>query len=258
MSAATWRVIGASVTGVRHQREDKPCQDYWGYRTLPTGEVVVAVADGAGSAPLAAEGAHAMVENALATVETIWERYRPASRRAWRGVVTQAFQVAQQRLLLRAAAANQPPRAYAATLLVMIASQELVVCGLVGDCAAVGAPAAGPLRSLCKPQRGEYANMTFFATHHNLGEQLAVQLVEGHFSQLALMTDGLLALAMNIEQNQPFAPFFTPLFAFAAAATNESAAAEALATFLASERVNQRTHDDKTLVLMTNATQVSN
>ena len=89
MSAEIWRVIGASVSGVRHRREDMPCQDYWGYRTLPTGEVVVAVADGAGSAPLAAEGAHAMVENALATIGAIWERYRPASRRAWRDVVTQ-------------------------------------------------------------------------------------------------------------------------------------------------------------------------
>jgi hypothetical protein len=254
MSTESWRVIGASVSGVRHRREGKPCQDYWGYRTLPTGEVVVAVADGAGSAPLAAEGAHAMVENALATIGAIWERYRPASRRAWRDVVTQAFQVAQHRLLLRAAAANQPPRAYAATLLVVIASQELVVCGLVGDCAAVGAPQHGALQALCEPQRGEYANITFFATHHDLGEQLAVQLVEGPFRQLALMTDGLLPLALNLEHNQPFAPFFTPLFAFAAEATSEGAAAQALATFLESERVNQRTHDDKTLVLLTRIT----
>lgn len=251
MSVVDWRVIGASVMGVRHQRTGTPCQDYWGHRPLADGVVAIAVADGAGSAPLAAEGAHAMVENALAAIGTIWERYRPASRQAWRGIVTQAFQVAQQRLLLRAAAASQPPRAYAATLLVAIMSPELLVCGVVGDCAAVVAFKGGELHSLCKPQRGEYANQTYFATHHDLGVQLDVQLVEGVVEHLALMTDGLLSLALNLEENRPFAPFFTPLFAFASETMNEQEANKALATFLASDRVNQRTSDDKTLVLLT-------
>jgi hypothetical protein len=251
MSAIAWRAIGASVMGLRHKRDDKPCQDYWGYRALSTGEFAVAVADGAGSAPLAAEGAQAMVENALAAIATIWERYQPTSRQAWRGVIAQAFQIAQQRLGLQAAAAGQPPRAYAATLLVAIVSQDLVVCGLVGDCAAVVAMHNGERQSLCRPQRGEYANTTYFATHHNLGEHLDVQLVEGRVRTLALLTDGLLPLALNIELNQPFVPFFDPLFAFAAETTDGEQATQALAAFLDSERVNQRTHDDKTLVLIT-------
>jgi hypothetical protein len=69
--------------------------------------------------------------------------------------------------------------------------------------------------------------------------------------QVALFSDGLLTLALNVDENQPYAPFFTPLFAFAKEATDEAQATQALATFLDSERVNQRTHDDKTLVLVT-------
>lgn len=246
-----WRCIGASVMGVRHKRDGKPCQDYFGYRSLRTGELVVAVADGAGSAPLAQEGAHAIVESALATVTATWERYRPASRKAWRDVVTQAFQVAQHRITLRATAADQPPRAYAATMLLAIVGQELLVCGLVGDCALVLATGEEEYQSLCSPQRGEYANTTYFATHHDLAQRLDVQLIERRVDQVALFSDGLLNLALNITENQPYAPFFTPLFAFAKEATDETQAGQALATFLDSERVNQRTHDDKTLVLVT-------
>lgn len=251
MSTATWRCIGASVTGVRHKRSGQPCQDYFGYRTLPTGEVVVAVADGAGSAPLAAEGAHALVESALTAVASIGERYRPASRKAWRDVIRQAFGVAQQRLALRADAAGHPPRVYAATLLVVIADKEFVVCGLVGDCAAVVVTADGELHSLCQPQRGQYANTTYFATHHDLDERLDIQLFACSVHGVALFSDGLLALAMNIDKNQPYAPFFTPLFAFATETADGAKAEQELAAFLDSERVNQRTHDDKTLVLVT-------
>lgn len=246
-----WRCIGVSVTGVKHKRDDKPCQDYFGYRFLPTGELVVAVADGAGSAPLAQEGAHAIVESALAAVTTSWERYCPASRKAWRDIVTQAFHRAQHRLTLRATAAGQPPRAYAATLLLAIVSPELLVCGLVGDCALVITTDAEEYMSLCQPQRGEYANTTYFATHHDLAQRLDVQLIERPVDQVALFSDGLLTLALNVDENQPYAPFFTPLFAFAKEATDEAQATQALATFLDSERVNQRTHDDKTLVLVT-------
>jgi len=249
-----WRCVGASVMGVSHQRDATPCQDMFGYCHLPTGELVVAVADGAGSALLAKEGAQMVVEGVLAAVTARWACYRPASRKAWRDLVYQAFQAAQQGVLHHAAQAHQPPRAYAATLLLAIISQDMVACGLVGDCAIVVATNAGDLQSLCKPQRGLYANTTYFATHHDLKQQLDVQLWEGSARHVALFTDGLLSLAMNIEQNQPYAPFFAPLFAFATDVGNtvneEAVAVQALTAFLDSNRVNQRTHDDKTLVLV--------
>ena len=249
-----WRCIGASVMGVSHQRNATPCQDMFGHCHLPTGELVVAVADGSGSAPLAKEGAQIVVEGALAAVTDRWACYRPGSRKAWSDLIRQVFQAAQQGVFYHAAKANQPPRAYAATLLVAIISQDLVACGLVGDCAIVVATDEGALQSLCKTQRGPYANTTYFATHHDLKQQLDVQIWEGAAQHVALLTDGLLNLALNIDQNRPYAPFFAPLFGFVAAIgdgiEDEATAVQALTTFLDSDRVNQRTHDDKTLVLV--------
>ena len=251
MKLAAWRCIGASVTGVSHQRKEQPCQDYWRHCTLPTGELVVAVADGAGSARMAQAGAHLVVESALAAVQALRQRYQPTSRKAWRDLVARAFGAAQRTVARHAEQTGYSPRDYAATLVLALITPELVVCGLIGDCAIVVATAEGELQSLCQPQRGLYANTTYFATHHSHQERLDLQLWEGAVSRVALFSDGLLSLAMNIEQNQPYTPFFTPLFAFAAEATDSVEAGQALATFLASERVNQRTHDDKTLVLVT-------
>ncbi len=251
MSDVNWRCIGASVRGVSHVRSETPCQDYFAYHTLPTGELVIAVADGAGSVPLAREGANLVVEGALAAVNALWKRYHPASRKAWRDVVAKAFDVAQKVVALHAVKTGARPSAYAATLILAIVTPELVACGLIGDCAVVVATEDGELHSLCQPQRGQYANSTYFATHHDLGTQLDIQILEQPIRHVALFSDGLLSLAMNIEKNQPHAPFFTPLFAFVAEASDEDKAVAELTTLLDSERVNQRTHDDKTLVLVT-------
>ncbi|MBX3010610.1 MAG: protein phosphatase 2C domain-containing protein [Caldilineaceae bacterium] len=248
-----WRRVGASVIGVKHQRDGKPCQDYFGYQALPGGALVVAVADGAGSAPCAQAGSQLVVEQALATIQVAWQRYRPASRKAWRHLIMQAFQTAQQQVKQVATAAGRTPRDYAATLLLAILTEDLLVCGLVGDCAIVAALGNEIYQSLCPPQRGEYANATYFATHHNLAQRLDIQLLEQPIEALALFSDGLLNLALNIGENQPYTPFFTPLFAFAREATDEGQTVQALTEFLNSERVNQRTHDDKTLVLITRA-----
>ncbi len=255
MSDPCWHAIGASVHGVSHARTETPCQDYFATRVLSADALVVGVADGAGSVALAREGANLVVEGALRAVAALWSRYRPASRKAWRELMTTAFTVAQKVVALHASKTGAQPADYAATLALVIVTPELVVCGLIGDCAVVIATDDGQLHSLCKPQRGAYANSTYFATHHRLAARLDIQLWEQPVRHVALLSDGLLSLAMNIERNQPHAPFFTPLFAFAASAAQDAAAdgraVQDLTALLDSERVNQRTHDDKTLVLLT-------
>jgi len=66
---------------------------------------------------------------------------------------------------------------------------------------------------------------------------------------VAVMTDGLLRLVLDLTRNQPHQPFFQPLLAFAAQVSNADEGAAQLTAFLGSERVCARTDDDKTLVL---------
>ena len=73
-------------------------------------------------------------------------------------------------------------------------------------------------------------------------------------AEIALLTDGLQLLALHYPRRQAHEPFFRPLFqhlrAFPEPGCPEPLTA-ALERFLDSPAVNQRTHDDKTLILAT-------
>lgn len=61
-AAPPWRVIGRSVAGSAHVARNLPCQDALAWRELPDGRLILAVADGAGSAARSELGAAAAVE----------------------------------------------------------------------------------------------------------------------------------------------------------------------------------------------------
>src|SRR5438045_3999196 len=66
-----WKVTGAHVRGTSHVGSNTPCQDYCGYERAFIGAspvVVIAIADGAGSARLSHVGAHATVEYLLRAI----------------------------------------------------------------------------------------------------------------------------------------------------------------------------------------------
>jgi serine/threonine protein phosphatase PrpC len=66
-----WRVVGTSVVGASHHKSQTPCQDTCDYRfcTL-AGEraLVIAIADGAGSAKASEVGSQQAVEQLLRQV----------------------------------------------------------------------------------------------------------------------------------------------------------------------------------------------
>lgn len=251
MTRVAWRWLGAAVAGTSHARNATPCQDAFAHAQLPSGELIIGVADGAGSAAQAATGAQLLVAAVVAAASSSLAKYQPLSRRAWQVVITAAFATARASVLAYAVDNGQPTRDYAATLVLLILHGEGAACGLVGDCAAVILDEAGELVSLCAPQRGEYANSTNFVIQPDGLEQLTVTCWEREIRNAALFSDGLATLAMNIAENRPFRPFFEPLFAFLATSDNsDDKATTALAGFLDSARVNARTHDDKTLVLV--------
>src|SRR6516225_2127205 len=73
MTLQRWHVAGASVCGVSHLKTNQPCQDAHGYALLPGGSLVIAVADGAGSAAQAETGAAAAARAAIEAVRSAFE-----------------------------------------------------------------------------------------------------------------------------------------------------------------------------------------
>ena len=246
----SWRLVGASVVGTSHLKAGLPCQDAFRYALWPDG-VVIAVSDGAGSAKKAAEGSALAVEAAIDSLldALIEGEGEPSTNEAWQGVVRRAFGAARAALMQHALSKNGSIREYDATLMLLILTERYTVGGLIGDCAAVMLDKAGQLATVCRPQMGEYANMTNFLTQPGALQLLDVQIYVKPVQAVAVFSDGLSRLALNLAQSKPYAPFFKPLFAFTAAIEDEQEAQTQLETFLNSKRINTHTNDDKTLVL---------
>jgi hypothetical protein len=102
------------------------------------------------------------------------------------------------------------------------------------------------------PQRGEYANTTYFLTDENYEEQLQVVSLPKEIVEVGLISDGLEPLALNYAGKKVHAPFWEGLFKpvrESSQLAEMSDLLEPLENFLASDRVTSRTDDDLTLIL---------
>ena len=244
-----WRVAGASVAGAGHVRDGLPCQDAHAWRRLAEGVLVAAVADGAGSAPCARDGAHAAVAAAVEHAAAVWAATRPQARHDWGELVQGAFGVARQAVQRAARALGRPFPDLAATLLLAVGTPEQTAAGQVGDGAVVARFAGQGLTALTRPPRTEHLNETTFLTSDGSLSELQFALCDEPALGLALLSDGLQMLALKMPQGEPHAPFFAPLLRFTAGAAEPARADEQLQAFLQSPGVVQRTDDDVTLLL---------
>jgi hypothetical protein len=263
---ALFKIVSkAWVTGTSHERLGRGCEDVHVYRVYGRELLLIAVADGAGSASFAASGANVAAQCAIEAAERIlYRQTEPAEYDQWQSVLRGVLTAAREALvrlaeksitvaipLLSAERRDSSDasalRNFATTLLVAIATLNWIAVAQVGDGAVVIQYNDGTLKSLTPRQRGEYINETCFLTDEDFLSLAEYNVVSCANTQgIALLTDGLQLLTMSYPANTPHAPFFEPLFRFAGA--SEANPAD-LARFLASERVCSRTDDDKTLVL---------
>ncbi|RIK41763.1 MAG: serine/threonine protein phosphatase [Chloroflexi bacterium] len=244
-----WHVVAASSTGTRHVAQGEGCQDRQRHELLPDGSVIVAVADGAGSAPRSAEGAQTAVDAVVLALVAAVSGTDGGTERDWEGLLCEAFAFAREQVLALAASEGVSPRAFATTLTCAVVTRRRCVVGQIGD-GVVVVRADGALHLLAAPERGEYANEVTFISGSRALEQLRVRSYNGRVDALAAATDGLLRQMLLFPQRTPFAPFLEPLFAIAVECRSSRSGSDALEGFLSSEMVRRRTDDDTTLALV--------
>jgi hypothetical protein len=242
-SGSGWRVLAVSVTGRSHAAIGKGNEDAVRAARLAGGTLVLAVADGAGSAGRAGEGARLAVATAVEALSGELGREGLAeSLRSALSEVRRAMAGRSRELRVR-------PRDFACTLLLAVVHGDAVAVLQLGDGAVVGRGADG-WRRLVGAQRGRYAGETVFVTSRGAA---ALAEVEVHplesVGALALLSDGLEPVATDVASGLPHSPFFDPLVAFAAAQRTEADLEAELARFLGSDRVQTRSSDDLSLVL---------
>ncbi|BAZ01314.1 hypothetical protein NIES37_53130 [Tolypothrix tenuis PCC 7101] len=245
-----WQVVAASVCGTSHLKNKQLCQDAHHWQLLSDNVLVAAAADGAGSAIQGKVGAMIAVETAIENI-AIKEVTRDAlaDDGVVRSLLTDAILAAKKAVEDEAAACNNQLQDLATTLIVMVATPEVVAVAQIGDGLAVAKDSTGNLLALTMPDSGEYINETTFLTSPGAVETAQMKLWRESIVNVSLLTDGLQMLALNMVVGEPHKPFFFPLFDFVANTQDKTVAKEQLVKFLGSERITQRTDDDLTLII---------
>ena len=256
--SSTWRVLGASVPGVSHLASGTECQDNHAAIQLDDGTLILAVADGAGSAARAADGATCAVDTAVELARTrLLEDGYPSSDAAWQQFLRTLLedtrialgQLAGVNVLEDHDATALEP--YATTLLLAVVTPACVAAAQVGDGAIVARLPGDTYETLTVPVHGRYVNETAFLTEaeYQLDSQYVVRPVDT-ITGLLLFTDGMERLLLQMPGAAPFVPSLKPVFTFADAS---DASGEDLEQFLYSPRVCERTTDDKTMLFAVRA-----
>jgi hypothetical protein len=242
-----WKVTGAHVTGTSHVGSNIPCQDYCGYERAFIGAspvVIIAIADGAGSAGLSHVGAHATVDYLLRAIPKAMATICESNLMFAQDV----FGAARQHLETVAVDHDSQPSDLACTTLFAILGEFSAFFAQIGDGAWV-LEKDGKYLVPIWPEGGEYVNETTFLTSPNWLNAVRTHLAVGGITAVAGFTDGLQRIALHINAKSAFAPFFDPLFYVLRQTDDETSLISPLIGFLGSERIAERTDDDKTLVL---------
>ena len=252
---SAWKYAHASVIGTSHVNDKKAKQDF----CLVEEKVIngvnylfSAVADGAGSAKYSDVSSkylcklfirkikHWLIDNEINTLE--------------RDTILSWF-IRFQNVIKRAAKFYKIDsiKEFATTFLFAVLSEKGNIFVQIGD----GIMAKGnsdELKCIFLPQNGEYLNATFFATEKNISENFLFEYNSDTIERLVMHTDGIELISFNFALQKPHVGFFNPIFNQLIESHiigfNQDVS-DFISDFLNCERVNNRTDDDKTLVVIT-------
>jgi hypothetical protein len=216
--------------------------------------MLAAVSDGAGSAPCSDEGSSLAVRMFLADMSPLAAE-DPYLTFLDRAAVVDWLGRLRRDITAVAEARGCKPDDFACTFLAVVVGPTRAVCIQIGDGAIVVADAeVGDYSWVFWPQHGEFANSTNFITQQGFEAALEVEVIDRTVDEVAIFSDGIERLVLDMQARVVHAPALTPMFGWLARLEPDSSndgPAPALEAFLGSGRVNDRTDDDKTLAMGT-------
>lgn len=249
-----WVVAAATAIGSSHVASGESCQDalqlHLGCNSIGESFIAIAISDGAGSAVHGLKGAETSTKH---SVELLVAGAMSGEYRA--GVESNQcadlLTDVQHRIGEEAREFGCEPRDLACTFLGALVWPESATFLQIGDGAIVyrTAEVAADYDLAFWPATGEYANTTHFVSDDDALFNLQVKHLAAAVDELALFTDGIQRLALDYAERRPHVPFFKPIFDHLRSATSGDLS-EDLRMFLESERVAERSDDDKGMVLV--------
>jgi len=249
-----WKAIGQSVIGTSHIQASKGCEDAICYETIHAengDEVMIGfVSDGAGSATYAAMAAQLTVHKCTTQVAKWVADGLVIDEPRLYELVELVYDHLKKLAYEHHALVNE----FSCTLLGFILLPDKACFMQIGDGAIVRNDGTGNFVPVWWPHNGEYQNSTAFVIDDVRLGNLKTMILHETVSEVAVFTDGLQMLALNNVTESVHQPFFTELFKWLRKATTGehiSILDDKLAAYLSGSAINNRTDDDKTLLLAT-------
>jgi hypothetical protein len=264
MNQEFWRVAHASAIGLAHINQNTECQDRLACRTVETageGEVLIAVvADGAGSTTDGQIGAEVACEIFTEEVTDFLNSKNASLKSLNEDFGRRWISYFQEKIGVTAKKNKKELRDYASTLVGAVIGARAAVFYQIGDGGIVFSSSGAPqsYRFAIAPVEAEYVNVTDFVTDETAAERLRFELVEESIEDLILFSDGIYAVAVDYQNNRPHEPFLMPMIAPLRNGGEVNGLNEKLENFLASPKINEKTDDDKTIILASRAAAKTN
>lgn len=172
---------------------------------LPHDAFLAVIADGAGSAAMGEFGAEIAVNTVVAQLRRALEE----GRSDFGALLREAAVQARKSVVSEAIKQGLEPRSFASTLLVIMLVPEGGAALQIGDGVMVVSDGGNGWSWVFWPQRGEYANTTYFLTDDDAIERVQVETFSAAISDVALMSDGLEPLALHLQARRSMIHFLT-------------------------------------------------
>lgn len=258
MKFEKWRYAHASVVGLSHLNNDTNCQDSFACEAFATDEgeiLVAAVADGAGSTSEGEIGAEVACETFVQQVKAFLNTPNASVDLLNKDFALHWIEYFQTKISQKASEKKKHIREFASTLVGAVISENKAIFYQVGDGGAVFSVDGKPNSYSfgVEPADSEYVNMTEFLTDENAVESLRFAKIDKPIEDLILFSDGIYSVAVDFKNDSPHEPFLIPMIAPLRNSSEVNGLNEKLKSFLASPKLNEKTDDDKTIVLASRA-----
>ncbi|EAY27866.1 PP2C family serine/threonine-protein phosphatase [Microscilla marina] len=228
-----WVVVGDSVMGLNHVKNNIPCQDSHLYEEMENGWGIAIVADGAGSADYSHQGSQFVVKEGMSLFKKIvtenkWTTSKKLPEQAkWHKLAKTNLKQLRNMLAKEAEQTKKELGQLASTIMVAIFSPLGILCTHIGDGRGGYSNSEGEWKPLFTPWKGEYANETIFLTSDIWADKEVDKFVESKVINekpfaFTLMSDGLEMHSFECsvwdekeekyyDPNRPYQKFFNPV-----------------------------------------------
>ena len=181
-------IIGLSIIGMSHEKNELPCQDANKFKILESGISIIAVSDGLGSAAHSEIGATVAVDSVINFIMNYLEENKFSVDDS-PVLLKSAFEFARNALKMKANSDQQPIQGYACTLIVVLIIEKTAIVAQIGD-GAVIAKTQNDYKAVSVPEEQEYVNEVTPLTSSSWEGSLNVSPLFSDIETLVAFTDG--------------------------------------------------------------------